>query len=181
MDGDERALGRVLATLAPTVLRVARAVVGRHAADADDAAQESLIAIAKAIPAYRRQSGFTHYASRIAVRVSMRLRRRQVRHREVADAAAAEPSAAAAAGRTADEDMLRRRRIAHLRALLDELPEAQAEALALRVVLGYSLQEVADATGAPVNTVRSRVRLGREALARRIEGDAELQELRVTS
>jgi RNA polymerase sigma-70 factor (ECF subfamily) len=36
-------------------------------------------------------------------------------------------------------------------------------------VLGWSLEEVASATGVPVNTVRSRVRLAKEALRRRIE------------
>jgi RNA polymerase sigma-70 factor (ECF subfamily) len=39
------------------------------------------------------------------------------------------------------------------------------------------MQEVADATGAPINTVRSRVRLAKEALRRRIEEDPTLAEL----
>jgi RNA polymerase sigma-70 factor (ECF subfamily) len=60
------------------------------------------------------------------------------------------------------------RRRAVLRRLLDDLADEQAEALALRVVLGWSLDEIAAATGAPVNTVRSRLRLAKEALRRRI-------------
>jgi RNA polymerase sigma-70 factor (ECF subfamily) len=60
--------------------------------------------------------------------------------------------------------------------LLDELPEPQAEALVLRVAWGLSMQEVADATGAPLNTVRSRLRLAKEALARRLEDDPDLRE-----
>jgi RNA polymerase sigma-70 factor (ECF subfamily) len=64
-----------------------------------------------------------------------------------------------------------------LRTLLEELPEIQAETFALRVALGYSMQEVAAATGAPVNTVRSRLRLAREALRRRIEQDPSLSEV----
>jgi RNA polymerase sigma-70 factor (ECF subfamily) len=39
------------------------------------------------------------------------------------------------------------------------------------------MQEVADATGAPVNTVRSRLRLAKEALRRRIEEDPALIEV----
>ena len=46
----------------------------------------------------------------------------------------------------------------------------------LRVVMGFSLAEVAEATGAPINTVRSRVRLSKEALRRRIEEDPALAE-----
>jgi len=61
-----------------------------------------------------------------------------------------------------------------LRDLLIDLPEAQADALALRVMLGWSLEDVAQATGAPLNTVRSRVRLAKEALRRRIEADPSL-------
>jgi len=54
------------------------------------------------------------------------------------------------------------------------LPEAQAEALALRVALGWSLKEIADATSTPLNTVRSRLRLAKEALRRRIGDDPGL-------
>ncbi len=39
------------------------------------------------------------------------------------------------------------------------------------------VQEVADATGVPVNTVRSRMRLAKEALRRRIEADPDLLEM----
>ena len=65
-----------------------------------------------------------------------------------------------------------------LRELLEDLPEEQAEALTLRVVMGWSLEEVARASGAPVNTVRSRVRLAKEALRARIEARPALAELK---
>ena len=58
--------------------------------------------------------------------------------------------------------------------LLNDIPDEQAESLALRFVLGWSLGEVAKATGVPVNTVRSRLRLAKEALKSRIEQDADL-------
>ena len=61
--------------------------------------------------------------------------------------------------------------------MLADLPSAQAEALVLRSVLGYSFEELAAATGSPVNTVRSRIRLAKEALRRRIETDARFFEL----
>ncbi|HTA21242.1 MAG TPA: sigma factor-like helix-turn-helix DNA-binding protein, partial [Polyangia bacterium] len=77
----------------------------------------------------------------------------------------------------ADDPVLRARRTAAFRGLLDDLPEEQAETFALRVVLDYSLDQVAAATGAPVNTVRSRVRLAREKLKQRIERDPELWDM----
>ena len=48
----------------------------------------------------------------------------------------------------------------------------------MRVVMGWTLEEVSRATGAPINTVRSRVRLAKEALRRRIEAAPELGELK---
>ena len=75
------------------------------------------------------------------------------------------------------DECLASRRQALLQELIDELPEPQAETLALRVVVGLSLKETAAATGAPVNTVRSRMRLAREALRTRIEQQPALAEL----
>ena len=46
----------------------------------------------------------------------------------------------------------------------------------MRVVLGWSLEEIAAHTQVPVNTVRSRLRLAKEAMRRRIEADAALVE-----
>jgi RNA polymerase sigma-70 factor (ECF subfamily) len=58
--------------------------------------------------------------------------------------------------------------------MLAELPAGQGETLALRVVLGSSIKEIAEATQVPVNTVRSRLRLAKEALRKRIEEDPTL-------
>jgi RNA polymerase sigma-70 factor (ECF subfamily) len=58
--------------------------------------------------------------------------------------------------------------------LLGKLPEEQAEALAMRVALGWSLQEIADATETPANTVRSRLRLAKEAMRKRIANNPVL-------
>ena len=69
-----------------------------------------------------------------------------------------------------------RRRTELLRGLLETLPPDQAETLSLRTILGYSLEEIAEATGVPQNTVRSRLRLAKEALRARIEANPALAE-----
>ena len=62
-----------------------------------------------------------------------------------------------------------------LRAALRELPAEQAETLAAAYFRGQSMQSISEATGAPVGTVKSRIRLAiarlREALDAR-RGDA---------
>jgi RNA polymerase sigma-70 factor (ECF subfamily) len=63
-----------------------------------------------------------------------------------------------------------------MRELLAELPPEQAEALAMRVVLGWSLEEIAVQSRAPLNTVRSRLRLAKESLRKTIESQPWLHE-----
>ena len=53
----------------------------------------------------------------------------------------------------------------------------QAETLAMRVMLGWSREEIAEYTKAPVNTVRSRMRLAKEALRTRIAADPSMAEV----
>ncbi len=51
-------------------------------------------------------------------------------------------------------------------AAMDQLPEAQQEAVVLTYGLGLSCQEVADVMGVPVGTVKSRLHAARGALAK---------------
>jgi RNA polymerase sigma-70 factor (ECF subfamily) len=148
------------------MVAVASKLLGPGHPDVEDAAQEALIAVARSLPGYRAEGSIVAYANRIAVRttlhVARRGRARVARHDHLARAEAVSeiPQPADPAG-----DAQRRRL---LRESLSTLPDEQAEALALRVCLGSSLHEVAAETGVPVNTVRSRLRLAKEALRRRM-------------
>jgi RNA polymerase sigma factor (sigma-70 family) len=170
--GDHAAVHAVLAGVAPAVAAVVRLMFGSRTAEAQDAVQESLVAVHAAIGRFRGECPFEAYARRIAARVAIAARRRRVP--EAVDQLGAE---LVAAGPSHDERIMRERRLQALRALLDELPPGQAESLGMRVVLGCTLPEVAQATGVPVNTVRSRIRLAREHIKARIESDARLAAL----
>jgi RNA polymerase sigma-70 factor, ECF subfamily len=174
--GDRAALRELLAVMAPHVLGVARAILGAGAPDVDDVAQESLIAFFHALPAFRAESSVRHYAGRITARTALAARRRARKDEHRLDEIQ-RVSAPLGILSSHDAEALAARRRELLRTLLGELPEAQAEALALRIVMGYSMQEVAEATGAPLNTVRSRLRLAKEALRVRIESDADALEM----
>lgn len=173
--GERAATRPLLQGLMPLVHRVVRGVLGAQHPDVDDTCQASLIAVHQSLGAFRGDCKVSHYAARIASHVAMRQRKRrsQLRAREVAEPDA--PTGDAASDRPLDDaDALPE----VWRALLLELPENQAETMILRVVLEYSLEETAEATGVPVNTVRSRVRLAREALRARIERDPRYRHLR---
>lgn len=59
-----------------------------------------------------------------------------------------------------------------LRLAYDALPADQRVAIALHLHYGYSVVEVASMTEAPIETVRSRLRIGRERLRRALEEGA---------
>src|SRR3984957_3222012 len=171
--GDSAAAGQLLRALARRLGRVVRAVLGGGHPDLDDAIQQSLIGLVQALPAFRGDCEPLGYATIIAVRTAVAARKRsrtdQSRREDGVEADLMEghhPSPG--------EEAVASHRKELLRALLDDLPSEQAEALAMRVVLGWSIKEIAAHSGAPLNTFRSRLRLAKEALKSRIEEDADL-------
>jgi len=133
--------------------------------------QLSLIGFIQSLPNFRGECNPSLFAARIAVRTATAVRRRS-RARHVGRDSSVEVDELE--GHRVDHAATRRRAV--VRALLDDLPEEQSEALALRFMLGWSLLEISETSGAPVNTVRSRLRLAKEALRRRIEADPALAE-----
>jgi RNA polymerase sigma-70 factor (ECF subfamily) len=174
--GDAAATSRLLRSLASRVVRVVRAVLGGGHPDVDDVAQQALIGFIQALPAFRGDCDPARYATTIAVRTAIGARRRVRIERSRRDADA-DADAVPCSSMSPGEEMASQRRKELLRELLAELPSEQAEALAMRVVLGWSLEEIAEQSGAPLNTVRSRLRLAKESLRRRIESQPGLAEM----
>jgi RNA polymerase sigma factor (sigma-70 family) len=175
--GDPAAIGQVVGELSPAVLRAVAALLGREHPDVEDLAQDVLLAVVAALPDFRGDSTLLHFAVRIAARQSVRVRRRTrsvvgwlERFWRGEHPVRQTPS-------SAHEEMRGERQRTLLRLLLSELPDAQAEALALRVVFGHSIDEISRITHTPFNTVRSRLRLAKEALRQRIEAEPQWAEL----
>ena len=162
------AIREVLEAVAPRVHAVARRVLGPGDADVEDVTQEALIALVRALPSFRGEGTVAAFAARIAVRTAVASRSRKRRRMERRAALEREPRPEPATPLPSS------RRLRLLRDLLEELPAGQGETLALRVVLGCSLAEIAESTEVPLNTVRSRLRLAKEAMRRRIEADPAL-------
>ena len=176
--GDARALEELLAILTPALLRAVRMLIGaERSGDLEDVVQDVLLDLVDALPSFRGESTVLHFAIRIAVRKTSVVRRRAVSVRGWLERFHLGRAPLVRSPATPQDHTRAARRRALLRSVVADLPEAQAEALMLRTVLGYSFEEVAAATGAPLNTVRSRLRLAKEALRRRIETNAEFLEL----
>jgi RNA polymerase sigma factor (sigma-70 family) len=170
--GDTAATARLVRLVAPEVERVVRGVMGPYAADADDAVQQALIALIHALPAFRGDCAPAGYACSIAFRTALNVRRRARLNAQRRGSFPDDDVAVGPSGGGSEAS----RRTALIRGLLEEIPAEQAEALALRTMLGWSLDEIAEAGAAPVNTIRSRLRLAKEALRRKIEADPSLAE-----
>ncbi len=173
--GDSEATGKLLRELAPKIVRVVRTVLGGGHPDVDDAVQHALVGFVQALPAFRGECDPAGYATIIAVRAAVAARKR-ARTESARRDDGAEADAIDDPRPSPGDEAATSKRKEVLRDLLAELPPEQAEALAMRVVLGWSLEEIATRSGAPLNTVRSRLRLAKESLKRRIEADAGLIE-----
>jgi RNA polymerase sigma-70 factor (ECF subfamily) len=158
------------------MMRVTQAVLGGAHPDVEDVMQQSLIALVQALPSFRGECEPIHYASRIAARIAIATRKRARVARDRRDDAVEIDALSSREGHPQDATNATRRKEAVLQ-LLSEIPEEQAESMALRFVLGWSLEEISRAMTTPVNTVRSRLRLAKEALRRKIEEEPALAEL----
>lgn len=174
--GDPDAASTLVMHLGGSMLAIVRRVLGRRHADVDDAAQDAVIALLRALPKFRNECGVAHFAHRIALLTALAaLRRARVRSRF--NDGDREPDAETEDVASPWATTVSTRRRVLVRQLLDELPDVIAEALALHFILGYTVDEIAQAAAISPNTVWSRLRLGKQALRRKLEGDARLSEL----
>jgi RNA polymerase sigma-70 factor (ECF subfamily) len=184
--GDADAAGTLVMHLGGSMFTIVRRVLGHRNADVDDVAQDAVIALLGALPKFRNECGVAHFAHRIALLTALAaLRRARVRQRwtDSGDGISEDREMEREGGLPIEQIAsplaitVTARRRALVRQLLDELPDVIAEALALHFILGYTVDEIADAASVSPNTVWSRLRLGKQALRRKLEGDARLAEL----
>ena len=158
--GDRDAFGLLVEREAAAVYRACHRILGRRH-DAEDATQESFLAAFRSIGGYRGDGSLRGWLLRIATRQSFR-RLAQRRPTAELDAAgepiladtAADPKRIVVAAEIRDE----------VREAVAQLPDPYREVVALRFFGELSLAEVAEATGRPINTVKTHLRRGLERL-----------------
>lgn len=177
--GNRSATHALLVALAPHLLRTVRSMLGRNNPDAEDVAQEAALVVIGALPSFRGESSVQRFATRTAVLVAMNARRKRAASKRGGDQAAiaTDLDELVAHPDGPEQRLLHARAAEAVRALLLTLPAAQAEALALHCVGGCTLAEIATATHAPLQTVKSRLRLARRALRLTLDGKPALLEL----
>lgn len=156
--GDRAALEALLGELLPRMRNLVRYLI--RGDEIDDIVQDALLAVVRGLAGYRGDGSLESWVDRIVARTTFASLRRR-RDREATTDAYTEPESLGVA-EPLDERYAARRRAVRL---LDQLPEEQRHALVLHHMLGMTVPEIAEYLAAPVETVRSRLRLGRNRLA----------------
>lgn len=163
--GDARAEALLLRRVVPHARVIARTIL--PASDADDGFQIALMRIFDGLTSYRGQGSLEGWARRVATHACLRLREQNVRRAQLVDAQAEAEAEPTTVGMERLGDGLPR----HVTEYLQELPEVQRQVLVLRHVLDYSVAEIAQMVGAPIDTVKSRLLYARRALRKSIRRD----------
>jgi RNA polymerase sigma-70 factor (ECF subfamily) len=162
--GDRAALDALLRRHYDRIYAVCRRLAGNDA-DALDATQEAMLAIARGIRRFDGRAAFSTWAYRVATNACLdELRRRQRRPRPglPEEVASGEVGATSAVAIDVLPDRLA------IDAALAELPEEFRAAVVLRDLCDLDYAEIAETLGIPPGTVRSRIARGRALLARRL-------------
>lgn len=163
--GDPCAFRELVRRYEATVARTVHGMLG-NTADADDAGQEVMVRLYRALATFRGEASLGTYVTRIALNVcfdQLKRRRRQAWQFWQADedeqVGLADPHDTGAAIEAAQ---------AVQRALVALKPDYRAVVL-LRLLHGYSTEETADIIGIPVGTVLSRLARAKALLAAELE------------
>lgn len=175
LGGSEPALRTLVRSVTPKILSVVRRVLGSHHPDVEDVTQESTLAFVQALTGFERGCTVSHFARRIAVQRAMNHRRAAATQKRGGLVASDEPLEDIAARSHEPEGRIDgKSAVQAVRELMCTLPSEQAEALVLHSVNGFTIGEIASSTGTAHETIRSRLRLARRALRRRLTGGPAL-------
>lgn len=158
--GDRHAFGIVVDRETAIVYRACLRILGRPH-DAEDVTQESFVTAYRAIGGYRGDGSLRGWLLRIATRQSFR-RLSQKRPTVELDSIGEKPLADSSLDPT--RVVLAAEERDEIRHSVANLPEPYREVVALRFFGELSLAEVAEATGRPLNTVKTHLRRGLERL-----------------
>lgn len=164
--GDRKALEAVVVELLPRVRNLVRYLV-RNDSEVEDIAQEALMAVIGGLHSHRGEGTLGAWTDRVTARATFAFLKRARRSRAQVDTGA-DLTAVPNPDAPPDEYAARR----HAVALLNKIPDDQRHALVLHHVAGMSVPEIASELGLPLETVRSRLRIGMGKLRALHEGES---------
>ncbi|GIX36122.1 MAG: RNA polymerase sigma factor RpoE [Lysobacteraceae bacterium] len=170
--GDKRAFDLLVARYQNRIL----GVISRYVhdwADAQDVAQDTFIRAYRALGNFRGDSQFYTWLYRIAINTAKNWlvaqgRRPPTDDIDAADAVQYESGTRLRDVDTPEHELLRQEIERTVAETVEALPEELRMAITLREVDGLSYEEIAEAMGCPIGTVRSRIFRAREAIDQKL-------------
>jgi RNA polymerase sigma-70 factor (ECF subfamily) len=160
------ALAELLRQHRPLICRLARRTVGGDG-DVEDVVQDVLVAIVTGIHRFRGDAKLTTWIAGITMRTAIRHAQRSRRRNASATLLGSRAEQLSNSSRTAGDpaELVETREfLDHLQAAIRTLPPQQRAVIVLRHFEGMPLQQVAEALGTPVGTVKSRLHHARRTL-----------------
>ncbi len=152
-EGEPEAFRELLARYRRSAVTLAYQMLG-SAEDAEDVAQEAFVRVFQGISSFRGQASFSTWLYRIVTNLCLGRKRREKATLDLS--AGREPRTVDSTSRSVTEGLLTRQ-------VLAGMPEEMKAILLLREQQGLSYNEIADALGLPMGTVRSRLSKARAA------------------
>ena len=162
--GDRAALDELLVAARPLILGRCRRFLP-NPLDAEEAAQDALLAVARRIDTFEGRSKFTTWMYQLTTNAAIDTYRKLKRRRSVLEA----PPDLAAGGST--PSVVAGARIDVLDAA-EKLDERLVEPVFLRDLCELEYSDIAELLGIPVGTVKSRIHDGRAQLRHALYGDS---------
>lgn len=159
MSAREDAFKQVFDDLHQRVFTICRHLTGSRA-EAEDAVQETFIAVHRALPEFRGEAKLSTWVYRIAVNAALAVKARRRREAPLDEAVQIADRAPAP-----DEVAIGRQAAANLERALESLGVEHRTVLSLFAVEGLGHEEIAQVLGVPVGTVWSRLHGARKKVA----------------
>ena len=179
--GDQRAFELLVIKYQRRIERL----IGRMVRDVDlveDIAQETFIRAWRALHQFRGDAQFYTWLYRIAVNTAKKALMDLKRNPTVAGRSSADEEDETSrheneltTEETPESEFAAKEIAAAVNAAMDALPEDLRQAVTLREIEGLSYEEIAEAMGCPIGTVRSRIFRAREAISARVRPMLEHQ------
>lgn len=145
-----------------------------HREDAQDAAQETMLRLYRALVSYRGEAQLGTFIYRVTANTCMdALRRRNVRACESLEALDDVGVVPVDDSPGPEETLLRAEENERLSRAIDALSDEMRLPLVLREIQALSYEEVAQTLGLEMGTVKSRIHRAREKLARMLSGEVQ--------
>ncbi len=146
----------------------------KDSAEQEDIVQETFIKAYRAIGRFRGDSAFYTWLYRIAVNTAKNHLAAALRRPPAQDVDAGDGNAIRTPDRLTETNtpeviLQNDELVAAIRKSIDALPEELRQAITLRELEGLSYEDIAEAMGCPIGTVRSRIFRAREAVHKAME------------